>query len=65
MLINYSHKYLSQCKNAYTLNRTYLYTLEVEKTSVAGIGIFHETWDISIVADTLAPRIARSSVLTK
>ena len=36
-----------------------------KKLSVAGIRIFQEEWDISIVTDTLAPRIARSSVLTK
>ena len=50
--------------------KSYFYTyIEVEKKilkpSVAGIRIFQEKWDIFIVADALAPRIARPSVLTK
>ena len=56
-------------QNAYTLNRTSIHIISrkksLKKPSVARLGIFQEKWDISIVADTLAPRIARSSVLTK
>ena len=46
------------------LNTHYKQKKIFKKPSVARIGIFQEKWDISIVADTLAPRIARSSVLT-
>ena len=70
MFINCRPEYLSvSVQNAYTLNRTSIHIRSwkkfFKKTSVAGIPIFQEKWDISIVADTLAPRIARSSVLTK
>ena len=57
-------------QNAYTSHRTYM-PLEVKKETIfknpsdAEIGIFQEKGDISIVADTVAPRIARSLVLTK
>ena len=53
-------------QNAYTLKRTSRSRKKIFKNpSDAEIGIFLEKWDISIVADTLAPRIARSLVLTK
>ena len=55
-------------QNAYTLNRTSIHIRSrkiFKNPSVAEIGIFQEKWDISIAADTLAPRIARSLVLAK
>ena len=54
-------------QNAYMLNRTSIH-IRSRKISVKNhllLGIFQQKWDISIVADTLAPRIARPSVLIK
>ena len=53
-------------QNAYPLNRNSMHIRsrkKIFKKHVAGIGIFQEKWDIYSVADTLAPRIASSSVL--
>ena len=56
-------------KNAYMLNRTSIHIRNkkkiLKKPSDPEIGIFQEKWDISIIADTLAPHMARSLVLTK
>ena len=65
MLLNYAYKlqpWISvSVQNAFTLNHTSIHIRSrkiFKSPSDADIAIFQEKWDISIVTDTLAPRIA-------